>query len=320
MTTRIIGTGSALPEYVMTNNDMAKIVDTSDEWIRSRTGIGKRHLAGEEDSSASLAIAAGRKALDNSGTAPEEIELLIVATCSSESFFPSVACQVQGALGIPDCVAFDLNAACSGFLFALNTADAYIKAGIYRKALLIGTETLSRVINWEDRSTCVLFGDGAGACVVQADTEGMVDFVQLSDGTLGHVLTAHAGTMRTPHMEAGEMAPLAMDGQAVFKFAVTKVPECIRQILERNEKAPEDIKYYVLHQANRRIIQSVARRLQIPEEKFPLNLQEYGNTSAASIPILLDEMNRRGELQRGDSLILSGFGAGLTWGAALLHW
>lgn len=320
MTTRIIGTGSALPAYVMSNDDLACLVDTSDEWIRSRTGIERRRLAGEKEDCVSLAAEAGRKALEDGGIRPEEIDLLIVATCSSESYFPSVACQVQGILGIPSCAAFDLNAACSGFLFALNTADAYIRAGIYRKALLIGAETLSRVISWEDRATCVLFGDGAGACAVQADQEGLEDFIQSADGALGHVLTARGATGRTPCLEARAMQPVSMDGKEVFKFAVTRVPECIRQILERNQADPQEIRYYVLHQANRRIIQSVARRLQIPEERFPLNLQEYGNTSAASIPILLDEMNRRGQLRRGDRLILSGFGAGLTWGAALLRW
>ncbi|MGI6070069.1 MAG: beta-ketoacyl-ACP synthase III [Blautia sp.] len=321
MTTRIMGTGSALPHRVLTNEDMSKLVETNDEWISSRTGIKERRLAGQGEDSVTLAVQAGRQALEDAGVSPEEIDLLIVATCSSESYFPSVGCQVQAALGLSHCAAFDISAACSGFLFALHTAHAYIQAGIYQKALLIGAETLSRIIDWKDRSTCVLFGDGAGACVVQAEETGLVDFIQASDGRLGHVLTAEASTLQTPAAKEGKpMKPLAMDGQAVFRFAVKTVPECISRLLERTGTAAEDVKYYVLHQANMRIIQSVAKRLGLSEEKFPMNLASHGNTSAASIPILLDELNRGGRLSRGDFLVLSGFGAGLTWGAALLEW
>lgn len=320
MTTRIIGTGSALPHRIVTNEDLSRIVDTSDEWIQSRTGICQRYLSAEGEDCVSLAVEAGRAALENAGISPEEVELLIVATCSSEHYFPSVGCQVQGALGMEHCVAFDISAACSGFLFALHTAHAYLQGGIYKKALLIGTETLSRVIDWEDRSTCVLFGDGAGACVVQAQESGLMDFMQASHGAQGHVLTARASARRTPVRPATEMEPLAMEGQQVFKFAVKTVPESIHQILKSNGLSSEEVRYYILHQANRRILQSVARRLGQPEEKFPMNLDKHGNTSAASIPILLDEMNRQGKLEKGDILVLAGFGAGLTWGCTLMQW
>lgn len=320
MTTRIMGTGSALPKQVLSNDDLSKIMDTSDEWIRTRTGIRSRHVADGEETAASLAAAAGRRALDNAAMEPEDIEMVLVATCSAENYFPSVGCQVQEMLGLKNAVAMDVSAACSGFLFALNTAHAYIKSGLYEKILVIGTETLSRTIDWTDRSTCVLFGDGAGACVVCGDETGMIGICQHSDGSQGNVLTSFAPGLKTPVADAVPGKPLYMDGQAVFKFAVKTVPECIRQVLAMNQTEAADVKYFILHQANSRIIQSVAKRLKTPEEKFPMNLDRCGNTSAASIPILLDELNRSDKLQRDDLLVLSGFGAGLTWGAALLRW
>lgn len=320
MTTRIIGTGSALPKKVLSNDELSKIMDTSDEWIRSRTGIVSRHVADQEETAATLAAEAGRRALDNAGMKPEEMELVLVATCSAENYFPSVGCQVQELLGLKNAAAMDISAACSGFLFALNTAHAYILSGLYEKILVIGTETLSRTIDWTDRGTCVLFGDGAGACVVQRDKEGIIGISQHSDGTQGGVLTSFAPRLETPLAAAAPGRPLYMEGQAVFKFAVKTVPECIRQVLDKNHTEVEDVKYFILHQANSRIIQSVAKRLKAAEEKFPINLDKCGNTSAASIPILLDEMNRSNKLEKGDLLVLSGFGAGLTWGAALLRW
>ena len=320
MTTRIIGTGSALPEEVITNDDMAKIVDTSDEWISSRTGIRQRKLVGRDENVVTLGTEAARKALEDSGTAPEEIDLVLTATSSSEVYFPNVACQIQGNLHLTNAVAMDVSAACSGFLFVLHIAHAYIQSGVYRKILLVGAETLSRLIDWEDRTTCVLFGDGAGACVVEAQETGIIDAVLHSDGGMGHVLTGSAAALVTPKSEALAAHPFHMDGQAVFKFAVKKVPECIQELLERNQVEADDVKWYLLHQANKRIIQSVAKRMHQPEEKFPVNLEYYGNTSAASIPILLDEMYHSGQIKRGDRCILSGFGAGLTWGAALLDW
>ena len=234
---------------------------------------------------------------------------------TQEMLFPGTACQVQARIGAVRAAAFDMNAACSGFLFALGTAWAYLKSGLYEKILVIGAEKLSRLLDWEDRSTCVLFGDGAGAVVLEADGKGIVGMVQHADGSRGQVLTCPEG-----HKAAENSSSLEMEGQEVFKFAVKKVPQCIEEVLAQNGTAKEDIRYYILHQANSRILSGAAKRLQEPEEKFPMNMEEYGNTSAASIPLLLDELNREGKLQRGDKLVLSGFGAGLTWGALLLEW
>ena len=320
MTARIIGTGSAVPEQIVTNEDLSKIVETSDEWISSRSGIKERRVAKEENTT-SLAILAGKRALENAGVTAEEIEVFIVATCTPDYFFPNTACQVQEAIGAKNAVAFDLSAACSGFLFALSTAQAYIKGGIYQKALIIGAETMSKMIDWSDRSTCVLFGDGAGAAVVSAEETGVLELVQKSNGAGKGVLSCKARETRNLlNHESETKEYLYMEGQPVFKFAVKTVPECVEEVLKKAEVKKEEIRYYILHQANSRIIQSVAKRLKEPEEKFPMNLSLYGNTSAASIPILLDEMNRNGMLNRGDKLVLSGFGAGLTWGAVLLEW
>ena len=320
MTARIIGTGSAVPEQIVTNEDLSKIVETSDGWISSRSGIKERRVAKEENTT-SLAILAGKRALENAGVTAEEIEVIIVATCTPDYFFPNTACQVQEAIGAKHAVAFDLSAACSGFLFALSTAQAYIKGGIYQKALIIGAETMSKMIDWSDRSTCVLFGDGAGAAVVSAEETGVLELVQKSNGAGKGVLSCKARETRNLlNHESETKEYLYMEGQPVFKFAVKTVPECVEEVLKKAEVKKEEIRYYILHQANSRIIQSVAKRLKEPEEKFPMNLSLYGNTSAASIPILLDEMNRNGMLNRGDKLVLSGFGAGLTWGAVLLEW
>lgn len=320
MTARIIGTGSAVPEQIVTNEDLSKIVETSDEWISSRSGIKERRVAKEENTT-SLAILAGKRALENAGVTAEEIEVIIVATCTPDYFFPNTACQVQEAIGAKHAVAFDLSAACSGFLFALSTAQAYIKGGIYQKALIVGAETMSKMIDWSDRSTCVLFGDGAGAAVVSAEETGVLELVQKSNGAGKGVLSCKARETRNLlNHESETKEYLYMEGQPVFKFAVKTVPECVEEVLKKAEVKKEEIRYYIMHQANSRIIQSVAKRLKEPEEKFPMNLSLYGNTSAASIPILLDEMNRNGMLNRGDKLVLSGFGAGLTWGAVLLEW
>ncbi len=320
MTARIIGTGSVVPEQIVTNEDLSKIVETSDEWISSRSGIKERRIA-KEETTTSLAILAGKRALENADIAPEEIEVIIVATCTPDYFFPNTACQVQEAIGAKHAVAFDLSAACSGFLFALSAVQAYIKSGIYQKALIIGAETMSKMIDWSDRSTCVLFGDGAGAAVICAEETGVLELVQKSDGAGKGVLSCKARETRNLlNHESETKEYLYMEGQPVFKFAVKTVPECVEEVLKKAEVKKEEIRYYILHQANSRIIQSVAKRLKEPEEKFPMNLSLHGNTSAASIPILLDEMNRKGMLNRGDKLVLSGFGAGLTWGAVLLEW
>lgn len=324
MTTRIIGTGSCLPETSISNEQMSHIVETSDEWIASRTGIRNRRIV-KQETGAGMAIEAAKKALENGNVSAEEIELIIVATCTNDMQFPSTACMVQSGIGAKHAVAFDISAACSGFLFALNTAHAYLMSGIYKKALIIGTEVLSKMVDWTDRSTCVLFGDGAGAAVVEISDAGLDGFVQYADGEKGEVLTCPGKKIDNPVQDKQEKTEPAsdyifMNGQEVFKFAVKKVPECIQEVLKQTETDKDDIRWYILHQANSRIIQSAAKRLGVTEEKFPMNMDQYGNTSAASIPILLDEMNRKGMLERGDKLILSGFGAGLTWGAAQITW
>ena len=321
MSVRIIGTGSYLPKKVADNNFLSTIVDTDDEWIRQRTGIKERHLSNGKEGTTYMAAHAAEAALENAGIGADELDLIIVATVSADTYVPSTSCSVQGAIGAIRATCFDINAACSGFLFALHTAHAYICAGIYKNVLLVGVEVLSKLIDWKDRSTCVLFGDGAGAAVVTAADHGREGFVQWSDGAGGEVLTCPGRAVGNPWKEnASETGYIQMSGQEVFRFAVKKVPECIRQVTEKTGTKLETIDWFVLHQANSRIIQSVAKRLGVPEEKFPMNMEQYGNTSAASIPILLDEMNKKGMLQPGQKIILSGFGAGLTWGAAQLEW
>lgn len=322
MMTRIIGTGSALPEAVLTNDDMSALVDTSDEWIASRTGIRTRHLAGKENT-VSMASEAARRAMENAGARPEEIDLIIVATCSADNFFPNTACSVQKELGIPcTTAAFDMNVACAGFVYALHTVHAYFLAGIYRKALIVGVEAISRLIDWTDRSTCVLFGDGAGAAVVEPSEEGGVICIsQHADGSLGDALLCENREIENPvSQKEAQLSYIKMNGQAVFKFAVTRVPECIREVLDQGNVDISEVSLFLMHQANERILQSVAKRLKVDMSKFPMNLQKYGNTSAASLPILLDEVAREGLIKRGDYVVLSGFGAGLTWGATLMKW
>ena len=320
MTTRIIGTGSYLPGRVVTNDDLAKIMDTSDEWIRTRTGIKARHLV-QEETTTYMCVEAAKRALENAQMTAEDIDLILVGTITGDHVTPSTACEVQAAIGADKAVAFDINAACSGFLFALHTAHAFIQSGIYQNALILGAETLSKIMDWNDRSTCVLFGDGAGAAVVRADETGLIAFEQGSDGSKGQVLACESRKNNNPYVSNGkEYDYVHMDGQEVYKFAVSTVPKSILHVLEKAGLTAEDVSYFALHQANIRIIQSVAKRLKVEESKFPISLDHCGNISAASVPILLDEMNRQGMLQRGDKIVLSGFGAGLTWGTALLEW
>ncbi len=315
----ICGTGAYVPSYTMDNDDIAKFVDTSDAWIRERTGVARRHIARQE-TTVSMASEAGKRALENAGIRAEEIDLILVATISSDVVLPCTACEVQKELGAVYATCFDIGgAACTGFVLAYNTAAAYLTGGIYRTALVIGSESLSNLTNWKDRGTCILFGDGAGAAVMRADERNRYLPVTHSEGVKGAALTCKSrccGTKEVPE----EAYFIQMDGQAVFKFAVRRVPEVIREVLEKNRLVPEDIGLYILHQANRRIVDAVAKRLNEPIEKFPMNLEEYGNTSSASIPILLDELNRAGKLKQGQKLVLAGFGAGLTWGAAVTEW
>ena len=320
MTTRIVGTGSYVPEQTVTNDDLAKIVETNDEWIRSRTGIGERRIATAETNSF-MAAEAAKRALDQAGVAPEDVDLILLATSSPDYCFPNGACEIQEQIGAVNAAGFDISAACTGFVFALNTAHAFIQAGIYRTALVVGSDVLSKLLDWTDRGTCVLFGDGAGAVVVQASERGVIGVKMHSDGQKGGVLTC--GSRTNGNFLLGkkpELGYMTMDGQAVFKFAVKKVPEIIRELLEENNTSLEEVRYFVLHQANYRIIESVAKRLKADISKFPANMEHYGNTSGGSVPLLLDEMNRKGMLKPGDKIVLSGFGAGLTWGATLVEW
>lgn len=320
MTTRIIGTGSFVPDRIVTNDDLAEFVDTNDEWIKDRTGIGQRYIS-TELGTAGLAAGAANNALENAGVKAEELDIIILATSSNDKSFPGGACEVQAELGAVNAVAFDITAACSGFIYALHIVHGFFKAGIYRTGLIIGAETLSKVLDWNDRSTCVLFGDGAGAAVIRAEETGLLHMLMGTDGTKAWTLECQArslGNCLTKHTP--ELGFMKMDGQEVFKFAVKKVPEIVKQVLDEHGTDKEEIKYFLLHQANVRILEAASRRLKIPMEKIPMNISRYGNTSAASIPILLDEMNRDGKLQKGDKLVFAGFGSGMTWGATLLEW
>lgn len=324
---KIQGTGAYVPPKILENQQLEKWVETNDTWIRERTGVQRRRVVAKtEESTAFLATQAARQALKEAQIKPEELDLILVSTVSADQMMPGTACLVQKELGAVRAAAFDLNAACSGFLVSYITACAYIESGLYQKILIIGSETLSNIVDWKDRGTCILFGDGAGAVVLIAEEErtGERNYrpVLHSDGNQGQALTLRSRYFSNPFKEQkiSEKDYVQMDGQAVFKFAVRKVPEVIEEVLKQNQVKKEEIKYYVLHQANLRIIEQVSKRLKEPMEKFPVNLQEYGNTSSASLPILLHELNYDGKLKSGDRILLAGFGGGLTWGAAILKW
>ncbi len=312
----IKGTGSSIPSKVVDNHQLAQIVDTSDEWIRERTGIVKRHIV-EEETTVSMAVEAGKKALDDAKINAEEVDMIIVATISSNVIMPSTACEVQRLIGAKNATCFDLNSACTGFLFAYNTAQAYIAMGAVRTVLVIGAESLSNLLDWNDRGTCVLFGDGAGATVLVAEEGEASPMVLYSDGERGVALTCE-----TRHQKnvVEENTFLKMDGQAVFKFVARQVPACMEELLDKINMKTDEIDLFIVHQANKRMIETVAKRLKVDAEKIPVNLMNYGNTSSASIPILLDELNKEGRLKSGMKLIMSGFGAGLSWGATYLEW
>lgn len=320
MTARIAGIGTCVPENIITNDDLAKIVDTSDEWIRSRTGIRERRISTKEGTS-ELAAQAARRALEAAGVSAEEVDIIILGTSSPDYNYPSGACEVQAAIGAVHAVAFDISAACAGFIFAMEIVQGFFQSGVYRTALIIGAETLSKVTDWSDRSTCVLFGDGAGAAVLKAEETGIIDMTMGSDGTKGEALACRSrslGNFLTGTKP--ELGFMTMDGQEVFRFAVKKVPESIEVLLDKTGISKDEIRYFVLHQANERIVEAVAKRLKQPMEKFPMSISRYGNTSTASIPLLLNEMLEQNMLKRGDKIIMSGFGAGMTWGAVLLEW
>ncbi len=331
MTIKITGTGSALPEKIVTNFDLEKLVETSDEWIQKRTGIAERRISDGETVS-TLAADACRKALEMAGKSAEDVDLILVATCSPELLLPCCACQVQELIGASGAAAFELNAACSGFLFALNTAYAYLHSGICQNALVVGSEVLSKLVDWKDRGTCVLFGDGAGAAFVEASAEdivrsngrraGLECMVQGSDGAKGMVLSCAERAVNNAFtaVRQTDSPYIHMDGQEVYKFATKQVPACIQEALDKADLAADDVDWFLLHQANVRIIESVAKRLKVDIARFPMNIHRIGNMSSATIPVLLDEQNRSGSIREGDRLVLSGFGAGLTYGASILVW
>lgn len=325
MSIRMMGTGSMVPKRVITNQDLEGFLDTSDAWIRERTGIGSRHAATTETTT-SLAVEACRWALEEAGKKPEDVDMILAATVSPDCTFPCLACEIQAALGADSATAYDVNAACAGFLFALDSAAAHIECGMYRNALVVGAEVLTKIVDWNDRSSCILFGDGAGAAFVEKAEEGIVAMVQGSNGKKGMALYRYETPVSNPFCETTVQEEpkgtgfLEMNGQEVFRFAISQVPESIQEVLKRAGWKQGEVDYYILHQANARIIQSIAKRLGEPEEKFPMNLCRYGNMSSASIPVLLDELNKAGKLKRGQKIVLSGFGAGLTYGATALIW
>ena len=322
----ITGCGSATPEQFLSNEELSQIVETSDEWIKSRTGIGKRHLADQSVSLSQLAAQAAIKALEMAQVSPRDIDLILLATSTPDDLFGSAA-QVQSQIGANRAIAFDLTAACSGFLVGLVTATQFIRTGTYRNVLVIGADVLSRWLDWNDRATCVLFGDGAGAVVCQAnDTkDNILGFELHSDGSQnGSLNLAYEGEelplKEGVRVQKGTYKPLRMNGREVYRFAVAKVPEVIEKALYRANLTTSDIDWLVLHQANQRIMDAVSERLKLPPEKVISNLSEYGNTSAASIPLALDEAVRSGKVKKGDIIASSGFGAGLTWGGIIFRW
>ena len=319
MTGVICGTGACVQVHTLDNPDIAKLVDTSDEWIRERTGVVRRHII-EKETTVSMAAEAGKRALEDARIGADEVDMILVSTISSDVVLPCAACEVQRLLGAENAVGFDLNAACSGFVFAYQTAQAYIASGMCRTVLLIGSESLSNLTDWQDRGTCILFGDGAGAAVVRAVEGRSYKIAAHSDGGKGEALTCKSRFVKDWKKIPEKDTYMKMDGRAVFQFAVKRVTEVIGEILRKNEMEIEEIDYFILHQANRRIVEAVAKRLKIEIDRFPMNLQEYGNTSSASIPILLDELKRKGSLKNGQKILMAGFGAGLSWGACITDW
>ncbi len=322
---RIIGTGSYVPEKVLTNQELEEIVDTNDEWIVTRTGIKERRVTSNGQSSSTLATNAAKKALEMAGVAPEELDAIIVGTVTPDMFFPSVGCLVQDALGAKNAVAFDISAGCSGFIYSLSVADSFITSGNYQKILVLGTENLSKVTDYQDRGTCVLLGDGSGAVVLigEEGDRGILSTHLHSDGSYKDLLFQPGGGSAVPPTYESidnRLHYLKMDGNKLFKIAVKSLEDVVVETLAHNNIEDSDIDLLIPHQANLRIIQAIAKRLNLPEEKVFVNIHKYGNTSSASIPIALDEANRSGRIKEGDLLLLNAFGAGLTWGAAAVRW
>ncbi len=318
MYSRIIGTGKYLPDRVLGNLDLEKTLNTSDEWIRSRTGIEQRHIAAENQATSDLAYEAARIAIGDAGLSPHDIDLILVGTATPDLVFPNVACLVQKKLGIKGAAAFSLEAACSGFVYALNIADHFIRSGQASRALVIGAECMSRIVDWTDRETCVLFGDGAGAVVLEkGDKPGIIGSKLAADGSRCDLLRASTGLTDTENK--GEPPIIQMKGNEVFKLAVKTLGSIVDEILEENQLTKDAIDWLVPHQANFRIIQATAKRLDMPMERVVLTVQDHGNTSAASVPMALDTAIRDGRIQRGHLLLLEAFGGGFTWGANLVR-
>jgi 3-oxoacyl-[acyl-carrier-protein] synthase III len=317
MYSRIAGTGKYLPERVLTNADLEKMVETTDEWIKSRTGIERRHIAADDEYTSHLAHKAALAALESAGVTPNDIDFVVVGTTTPDLIFPNVACLVQDKLGIKSCPAFSVEAACSGFIYSLVVADQFIRGGGARRALVIGAETMSRIIDWTDRETCVLFGDGAGAVVLEAaETPGIMYSTLGADGRYRDLLYASSGVS----LRQREGAALRMKGNEVFKVAVKTLENLVDDVVEKNNLETGQIDWLIPHQANIRIISATAKRLDLPMERVILTVREHGNTSAASVPMALDTAIRDGRIKRGDLLLLEAFGGGFTWGASLIRY
>ncbi len=322
----IAGTGSYAPERVLTNHDLEQMVETSDEWIQTRTGIRERHIAGPDQATSDLAAEAARRALENAGVAADDLDLIIVATLSPDNPFPNTACHVQRKLAAPNAACFSLEAACSGFLYALEVGSSMLRGGGYRNALIVGAEKMSTYVDWEDRNTCVLFGDGAGAVVlkrVEADLDSLLACHLGADGRFTDLLHVPAGGSAMPLTAErldDRLQYIKMNGREIFKLAVNAMVEACGTVLDKAGIGIDQIRWLVPHQANTRIIQAVGKRLNIAEERVFMNLSRYGNTSAATIPLCLDEIARNGQVQSGDYVLLTAFGGGLTWGSLLLRW
>jgi 3-oxoacyl-[acyl-carrier-protein] synthase-3 len=322
---RITGTGSYAPKKVITNHDLEKLVDTSDAWIIERTGISERRIAEKDQTTSDLAYEASKKALKAAGVGPEDLDLILVATMTPDMILPSTSCVLQEKLGARKAAAFDLYAACSGFIYGMSVADAFIRSGVYKNILLVGAEILSRFMDWEDRATCILFGDGAGAAVIQrhAGKRGILSTHLHSDGSLGELIHVPAGGAQHPASHdtiRKRMHFIRMKGNETFKAAVRALEGVVQEALTYNKVKPEQIDFLVPHQANLRIIQAMAQRLNMPMEKVVLTLPKYGNTSAASIPMALDEAVRDNRIKENDLLLFEAFGGGLTWASALVRW
>ncbi|MBR1544951.1 MAG: ketoacyl-ACP synthase III [Alphaproteobacteria bacterium] len=311
----IIGTGSYLPEKILTNDDLSKMVDTSDEWIFTRTGIKKRHIAADDECTSDLAVKAIQNALDSAKVSAEDVDLLVVATITPDLVFPSTSCIIQKKLGLKNAVAFDISAACSGFVYGLTVADSMIKSGNYKTVVVVGVETLTRIMDWNDRTTCVLFGDGAGAAVLRATTEktGILSYSIKSDGNYLDCLKATGGPSSTK-----TSGNIYMEGKEVFKLAVVKMPEISKEVVEKAGMTMADVDCFIPHQANIRIIDAALKNLDIPEEKVVKTIENHGNISSACIPLALDIANKSGQLKKGQNVLLTAMGAGFTWGSVFL--